>query len=109
MNTETGSVETIPLETDSSGVIRVAGTRVTLDTIVEVYEAGSRAEEIAQHYPSLEVADVYAVVTYYLRHRDEVQGYLAKRRKQAEEIRREAEAGHDHESLRERLLARLAD
>lgn len=105
--TQAASVEPIPLTTDPQGVVRVAGTRVTLDTVVEVYEAGSRPEEIAQHYPSLAVADVYAVITYYLRHRDEVQEYLARRREQAEEVRREAEAGRDREGLRQRLLERI--
>ena len=100
-------MEAIPLATDPSGVIRIAGTRVTLDTVVEVYESGSRPEEIAQHYPSLDVADVYAVITYYLRHRDEVNEYLARRRSEAEEIRREAEVGRDREGLRRRLLDRL--
>lgn len=106
--TVAASAEPIPLTTDPQGVIRVAGTRVTLDTVVDVYEAGSRPEEIAQHYPSLRVADVYAVITYYLRHRDEVQVYLTRRRQQAEEVRRQAEAGRDREGLRQRLLERLA-
>jgi hypothetical protein len=43
----------------------------------------------------------------YLRHRDEVQEYLARRREQAEEVRREAEAGRDREGLRQRLLERI--
>jgi uncharacterized protein (DUF433 family) len=102
------ATEPIPLTTDPQGVIRVGGTRVTLDTIVEVYEAGSRPEEIARHYPSVDLADVFAVITYYLRHREEVQEYLARRREHAAAVRRENEAGRDRENLRQRLLDRLA-
>jgi uncharacterized protein (DUF433 family) len=101
--------EPIPLTTDPQGVIRVGGTRVTLDTVVQVYKAGSTPEEIARHYPSLQLADVYAVVTYYLRHQEEVEAYLARRRDEAAAVRREVEARHDTRDLRDQLLSRLAE
>lgn len=41
---------------DADGVVRVAGTRVTLDTVVAAFEEGATAEEIAQQYPSLAFA-----------------------------------------------------
>jgi len=101
------ATEPIPLATDADGVIRVAGTRVTLDTVVDAFETGATPEEIAQDFPVLRLDDVYAVVTYYLRHRDEVAAYLRRRRSMAAEIRREIEARHPQAGLRERLLARL--
>lgn len=51
---------------------RVGGTRVTLDTLVAAFEQGATTEEIAQQYPSPGLADVYSVIGYYLRRRDEV-------------------------------------
>jgi uncharacterized protein (DUF433 family) len=63
------TVEPIPLSTDANGVIRVAGTRVTLETVVGAFETGATPEEIAQDFPVLRLDDIYAVVTYYLRHR----------------------------------------
>lgn len=101
------ATEPVPLEPDAQGVLRVGGSRVTLDTVVEVYKAGSTPEEIARHYPSLHLPDVYAVLTYYLRHSKEVDAYLGRRRKEAEKVRREAEGRYDQRGLRERLLARL--
>lgn len=101
------AAEPIPLTTDSQGVLRVAGTRVTLDTVIEVYKAGSTPEEIARHYPALQLADVYAVMTYYLRHRDDVEAYLSRRREEAAAVRREVESRFDTRGLRERLLSRL--
>lgn len=40
----------IAIETDADGVIRVGGTRVTLDTLVEAFNEGATAEVIAQQY-----------------------------------------------------------
>ena len=100
----------IPLTTDAHGVLRVAGTRVTLDTILSLYKAGATPEEIADDFPSLELADIFAVITYYLRHRSEVEAYLEQGRREAEALRLEDEArfGSGRE-LKERLLARLRD
>jgi uncharacterized protein (DUF433 family) len=58
-----------PLEANRDHVIRVGGTRVTLETIVHAFDEGHTAEEIVSHYPALRLADVYAVISYYLNHR----------------------------------------
>ena len=71
------TIERVPIHTDADGVVRVAGTRVTLDTIVAAFDAGATAEEIAQQYSSISLADVYSVITYYLRHKTEVSVYLS--------------------------------
>ena len=59
--------EPISLSVDTDGVIRIANTRVTLDTIVAAFLEGATAEEIAQQYPTVELADIYAIIGYYLR------------------------------------------
>ena len=46
------SPEPVPLEADRDGIMRVGGTRVTLDTVVAVFNERATAEEIAQQYPS---------------------------------------------------------
>ncbi|MGH2387907.1 MAG: DUF433 domain-containing protein [Chloroflexota bacterium] len=99
---------TIPLASDADGVLRVGGTRVTLDTLVAVFMAGATAEEIVQRYPSLDLGDVYAVIGYYLHHRPEIEAYLGRRREQASAARCRQEAHFDQTGLRERLLARRA-
>ena len=100
----------IPLTADAHGVLRVAGTRVTLDAVLSLYKAGATPEEIADDFPSLELADIFAVITYYLRHRSEVDAYLEQGHREAEALRLEDEArfGSGGE-LKERLLARLRD
>jgi len=79
---QAAAAESIPLVADAQGVLRIVGTRVTLDAIVEWYSTGSTPEEIAQSDPSLQLADVYAVLTYYLRHKSEVDAYLRRRQQE---------------------------
>jgi uncharacterized protein (DUF433 family) len=100
------AAEPIPLETDADGVVRVGGTRVTLDTIVAAFNEGATAEEIVHQYPSLHLADVYAVISYYLRRRSDVEAYLRQRRQRADEIRKQNESRFDPHGVRDRLLAR---
>jgi len=102
-------VETVPLRLDDSGTLRVGNTRVTLDVVVGVYTRGETAEYIAENFDTLELADVHAVIAYYLRHRDEVDAYLAERDARAEEARRGFEAVHGAPPTRAQLLARLAE
>lgn len=102
------ATEVIPLATDADGVVRTGGTRVTLDTVVAAFDDGATAEEIVHQYPALQLADVYAVITYYLRQRPEVEAYLRQRRELADHVRRQNEARFDPQGLRDRLLARRA-
>lgn len=95
-----------PLTAGEDGVVKVSGTRVTLDTVVYAFQDGAAAEGIVIGYPSLSLADVYATIAYYLQHRQEVDSYLADRETKAEVIRREAQARFDPKGMRERLLAR---
>lgn len=100
------AVETTPIETDDQGVVRVAKTRVTLDTLVKAFLEGCTPEEIGEQYPSLQLADIYLAIGYYLRHKDEVHLYLAQRQHQSTLIRQEAEQRFSPLGIRERLLAR---
>lgn len=98
--------ELTPLTTDPDSVVRVSGTRVTLDTLVAAFADGLTPEEIVYEYPSLPLADVYVVLGYYLRHRAEVETYLQQRRDQAKVVRQQNEACFDPQGIRARLMAR---
>ena len=98
----------IPLHTDDDGVVRVSRTRVTLDTIVQAFAEGATAEEIAQQYPAVPLADVYSVIGFYLRRQAEVDAYLRPRHQQAEQIRQQNEPRHNPAGIRERMLNRRA-
>jgi hypothetical protein len=62
--------EAPPLNADADGALRVGGTRVLLEIVI-------------QRYPSLALSDVYSTIGYYLRHATEVNAYLADREQQA--------------------------
>lgn len=96
----------VPLAAGSDGVIRVAGTRVTLDTVAYAFEHGATAEEIVQQYPSLPLAEVYSVLGYVLSHRAEVEAYLAERAQHRATVRAEAERRFNPTGIRARLVAR---
>ena len=100
------ATEMIPLQRDRDGVIRVGGTRVTLDTVIHAFKEGATAEEIARRYPTLDLADIYAVITYYLRRQAEVEAYLQKQEEEARIVRQQNEARFDPRGVRDRLLAR---
>ncbi len=100
--------EKIPLTNDRDGVVRVGNTRVTLDTLVSAFNQGATAEDIAHRYSALDLADVYAVISYYLRRRADVEKYLRERQAQARTLRKQNEARFDPHGVRDRLLARRA-
>ena len=76
--------EKIPLLPDKHGVLHIAGTRVTLDCVVGMFDAGASAEQIADEYDSLTLDQVYGVIFYYLRHKDQVKAHLAKEEQESE-------------------------
>jgi len=99
----------LPMQETAEGVIRIGGTRVTLDTVLGAYCRGASAEEIARAFDTLRLEDIYAVLSYYLRHTAEVEEYLRQREAAAEAVRRENEKRFPPDGLRERLLARRHD
>lgn len=94
-----------PLRVDGGGAVRVTNTRISLDLVVEQYENGMTPEDMVRTYDTLALADVYAVIAYYLRHRDEVGAYLKRRAEEAEALRSKIEAERPRIS-RDELLAR---
>jgi uncharacterized protein (DUF433 family) len=108
MNTPIQAVD-VPLFDDGQGGLRVTGTRVLLERIAHAFEDGATPEGIVERYDTLHLADVYAVLTWYLRHKTEVEDYLHKRAEEAQAIRRTIEASQpDRTALRARLMARRA-
>jgi uncharacterized protein (DUF433 family) len=95
-----------PLFAGPDGVVRVSATRVSLETIVSAFDAGATAEEIVQQYPSLELAPVYAVISYILDNRIEVDAYVTARRESARALQVQIEDDASPVGFRERLLAR---
>lgn len=83
--------EAPPLHQDAHGVIRVGQTRVTLESVISLFEQGANAEEIALRYDVLDLHDVYATLSYFLGHRQETHEYLDRARQASLRARRDAE------------------
>ena len=58
------------------GAYRVAGTRVSLDSIVYAFWNGQTAESIAQSFPVLTLEQVYGAIAFYLANRSKIDEYL---------------------------------
>ncbi len=98
---------TVPIREDAAGALRVGDSRVLLELVIRAFQDGATPETIVQRYSTLTLPDVYAVIAYYLRHRSEVEEYLARREQQAEEARKRIESQQgDLSAIRARLLTR---
>jgi uncharacterized protein (DUF433 family) len=100
------AVAAVPLSMDHAGVLRVSGTHVSLDSVIFAFNEGSTPEEIAHQYTTLNLADIYAVISCYLQNQDEVVEYLERRKMQLAEVKEEVESQFDPQGIRDRLLAR---
>ncbi len=99
----------VPLRTDTEGVVRVGRTRVSLDSVVCAYHNGATAEQIVEDFPTLDLADVHAVISYYLRHSSAVEEYLAAQAGRSADVRNQIQPIVASEGVRQRLLARRAN
>ncbi len=97
----------VPIQMDESGAIRVSGTRVTLDVLIARHLQGYSPEAIHEGFPTVPTTDIYAVISYYLAHQDEVDAYLARRDAEAEGIQQRWETKYPPKITRAELLARL--
>jgi len=95
-----------PFIESADGVIRIAGTRVPLETVITAFQQGATAEEIAQQYSSLKLADVYEAIAFYLRRQSEVDEYMRQAQKQSDAVQRAHEARFNPTGIRQRLLKR---
>jgi uncharacterized protein (DUF433 family) len=90
------------------GKPRIAGTRIKVEQVVIWHERmGMKPEEIVANWPHLTLADIYAALTYYHDHTDEIERDIADGEKLFEELKarqpsilenasqRKADAPHD--------------
>ena len=58
------------------GAYRVAGSRVSLDSIVYAFLRGESPDGISESFPALTHEQIYGAFAFYLAHRDEIDAYL---------------------------------
>lgn len=95
-----------PLIREADGVVRVGGTRVPLESVAVAFGNGSTAEEIAQQFPSLALADVYTAISFILNNPETVETYCRSRKAERDSVKSSSESRLDPSGIRERLLNR---
>jgi uncharacterized protein (DUF433 family) len=103
---ELETMQTVPLTAGENGVIRITGSRVTLDSIVGQFKRGATAEQIQHDFPSLSLREIYGAISYYLEHTDRVEEYLGDQAQSASLVRQQVENEGNALELRERLRSR---
>jgi uncharacterized protein (DUF433 family) len=98
METSTTYVSQTP-----EGGWRVAGTRVSLDSVVRGYWEGRTPEAIVEDFPVLSLEQVHGALAFYLRHKDQIDQYVASQDARWEQLRQESETQHG--ALLQRLRA----
>jgi uncharacterized protein (DUF433 family) len=66
------------------GRLRIDGTRITINQIAALYKQGSDAEEIADQYPHLTLAQVYAALSHYHANQGEIDADLEAEKREAD-------------------------
>jgi Uncharacterized conserved protein len=106
----TETTMSVPLTKSEFGTIRVGRSRVSLDSVIHLYRQGGSAERIAECFPSLNLADIYAVIAYYLANRESVEEYLRQQEAEADTCQQQIESDPKQQEathqLRERIRAR---
>ena len=78
----------------------VAGTRVSLDSIVYAFLEGHTAESIQQCFPILTLEQVYGAITYYLAHREDIDAYLQEQAAAFETLKETLRQNNPHMAQR---------
>src|SRR6266581_4318446 len=104
------TTQNVPLTATENGEIRITGSRVSLEAVIGQYEQGGTAEQIQESFSTLKLADIYAVISYYLNHREQVDEYLHEQETKAQALRDSIEVDPVYRAklteLRERIKSR---
>jgi uncharacterized protein (DUF433 family) len=76
---------------ERDGGYYVAGTRISLDSIVECFNEGLSPEAILNEFDTLNLAQVFGAITYYLENQSFIDAYRVRQKQRSEVMRRDAE------------------
>jgi uncharacterized protein (DUF433 family) len=72
------------------GVYRVGDTRVSLDSLIYLFQEGMSAEGIVESYPVLTLEQVHGALAFYLGNQKEIDSYLMEGQRAAESQHRQS-------------------
>jgi uncharacterized protein (DUF433 family) len=70
---------------ERNGGYYVAGTRISLDSVVYSFERGNSIEAIQKDLPLLRLSQIYGAIAFYLDHQEAVRSYLEAKEQVIEE------------------------
>jgi uncharacterized protein (DUF433 family) len=73
-----------PYVEERYGGLYVAGSRVSLDSVVIRFQEGHSPERIVQSFPTLKLSQVYGAIAYYLENETMVKEYIAEGQRELE-------------------------
>lgn len=74
------------------GKPRIDGTRIAVEHIAVAYIAGQHPEEILDCYEGITLSDVFAALTYYFDHSDEIDSNMKNRKEFVKKLRKNTPA-----------------
>src|SRR5690349_13336772 len=89
------------ISTDERGIAYISGTRMKIRHIAIERMAGLTPEQIQEQYAHLSLAQIYAALSYYYAHKEEVDTEIEESERQADAILAKVGAPVDREALRE--------
>ena len=70
---------------ERNGGYYIAGTRISLDSVVYSFERGNSPEAIRQSFPLLKLSQIYGAIAFYLDHQAEIRQYLENEERRIQE------------------------
>jgi uncharacterized protein (DUF433 family) len=61
---------------ERNGGYYVAGTRISLDSVVYSFNRGNAPEGIQKEFPLLDLPLIYGAIAFYLSHKEDIDTYL---------------------------------
>jgi len=74
-----------PYIEERNGGLYVAGTGVSLDSVVIRFQEGASPDKIVQSFPTLKLSQVYGVIAYYLENEKIIDDYIVEGDRELEE------------------------
>lgn len=74
-----------PYIEERNGGLYVAGTGVSLDSVVIRFQQGASPEKIVQSFPTIKLSQVYGVIAYYLENEKPIHDYVAEGERELEQ------------------------
>jgi uncharacterized protein (DUF433 family) len=67
-----------PYVEECDGALRIAGTRVGLDSVIAHFQEGRSPEQIVHSFPTVTLAQVYGAIAYYMENNKLIDDYFAE-------------------------------